>query len=158
MFGYSARALVLCNNSGRQLVLSAMLNRLGIFRMALCANVEELQKACAGRPPFDLFLVDDFIPGIDELLHLENMSKAGDFNQLVLVGSQTASERNQLFKWAWKKHVGLLDIIERPVSMARLREALDRLVITVDPCNAEPAAALSYPLFENISPIGQQHW
>lgn len=152
MFGTSVRALVLCGNSGRQITFSAMLNRLGIFRMALCSNVEELQEACARHPSFDLFIIEDFTPGIEELRRLENMSRAGDFSQVILMGNHTSNERAQLFKWAWAHHVALLDVIEKPISVARLCEALDRLVIAVDPCNINSTAVISYPLFESASP------
>lgn len=150
MFGRSIRALVMCSSPGHQLIISAMLNRLEIFCIALCMSWEEIQLACARQPAFDLFIVDEFKLGFDELRRLEVMSKSSNFDQVILMGNHSSSERQQLFKWAWQKHVGLLDIIEKPLSPSRLKEALDRLVVFTS-CSDVPVAAPSYPLFEQIS-------
>ena len=125
-------------------------NRLGFFRVTLCSNFTEVQRACTLQPSFDLFLYDDFAPECDELLRLEAMSRARNFDQVVLVGNFAEDDRYHLFDWAWTKHVGLLDVVEKPLSMTRLREALDGLVITLAPCLDEPAA---YPSAMLESPV-----
>ena len=130
MFGTSARVLVLCTHPGRLLIYSAIFNCLGFFRMTLCSDFEEVQQACAQQQlPFDLFLHDDFTPELEELLHLEAMSRARAFESVVLVSNLVEKERYRLFDWAWAKHVGLLDVVEKPLSMTRLRKALDGLLL-----------------------------
>ncbi|WP_371226985.1 hypothetical protein ACAW63_16795 [Pseudomonas sp. QE6] len=130
MFGVSARVLVLCPHPGRLLIYSSIFNCLGFFRMTLCTDFTEVQRACARQQSsFDLFLLDDFTPDHDELFRLETMNRARAFDQVVLVGNFVEDERYGLFDWAWAKHVGLLDVVEKPLSMTRLRNALDGLVI-----------------------------
>ncbi|QRY77766.1 response regulator [Pseudomonas sp. PDNC002] len=130
MFGFSARILVLCTHPGRLLIYSAILNYLGFFRMTLCSEFSEAQRACSQqRSSFDLFLLDDLTPDIDYLLKLEAMSRARAFENVVLVSNVVDYERYRLFEWAWEKHVGLLDVIAKPLSITRLRKALDGLLL-----------------------------
>lgn len=138
MFGDSTRVLVLCTHPGRLLIYSAIFNCLGFFRVTLCSSFTEVQLACARQPSFDLLLHDDFTSKCEELQRLELMSRAKVFEQVVLVGNFTADERYRLFDWAWTKRVGLLDIVEKPLSLTRLREVLDGLVVALAPCIAEP--------------------
>lgn len=130
MFGSSARILVLCTHPGRLLIYSAILNYLGFFRMTLCSEFAEAQRVCAQqRSSFDLFLHDVITPDIDYLLQLESMSRARAFEHVVLISNVVEDERYRLFEWAWAKHIGLLDVIEKPLSITRLRKALDGLLL-----------------------------
>ncbi|WP_315809268.1 hypothetical protein [Pseudomonas sp. C9-3] len=82
-------------------------------------------------------MIDEFIPNVAELRLLEDMSRSGGFDKVVLLGSYAVSEKDQLFKWAWSRRVGLLDIIEKPTLVVRLREILGRMVVAVDLYNGK---------------------
>lgn len=113
--------------------------------MALCSNLEEVRQACARNAGFDLFITEELIPGIDELNRLSAMSKDGCFKRLLIVGNYSSCEKSQLFKWALEKRVGLLDVVEKPMSAMLLLQALEKLPKVAD-CNLDADESLVYEL------------
>lgn len=102
--------------------------------MALCSGLEEVKLACARRSSFDIYIVDNFSPTSEAFDRLELMSGMDDFKQVLLLGCYSESEQERIYKWAWSKRVGLLGIVEKPVTLSRLHEALDGLPLLYD-CN-----------------------
>ncbi|WP_242439400.1 hypothetical protein [Pseudomonas nitroreducens] len=125
----SRRAMVLCSHPGRLLNYSVLLNRLEFYHLSLCLNLDEVRKALATRQRYGLFIHDDFRPGPSELLSLKALSRSNTFRQFLLVGNYSAEERRGLMQWAWANRVPLLDVLDKPISLAQLREATSSMVL-----------------------------
>ena len=122
------RAMVLCSHPGRLLSYSVLLNRLEFYHLSLCLNLDEVRKALSSRQRYSLLIHDGFKPGASELMSLKSLSQSNAFRQFLLVGSYSAEEKRGLFQWAWTHHVPLLDVLDTPVSLAQLREAIGSMV------------------------------
>ncbi|MDN6857430.1 hypothetical protein QO207_12615 [Pseudomonas sp. CAN2814] len=122
------RAMVLCSHPGRLLNYSVLLNRLEFYHLSLCLNLDEVRKALSGRQRYSLFIHDDFVPGPNELLSLKSLSQNSAFRQFLLVGNYSAEEKRGLFQWAWANRVPLLDVLDKPLSLAQLREVTSSMV------------------------------
>ncbi|MNO59775.1 hypothetical protein D3C76_503710 [compost metagenome] len=120
--------MVLCPHLGRLLNYSVLFNRLGIFKVHLCADLEDVQHALARHRHYDLFLYDGPNPDVHILGAFHAMSAANSFCQLVLAGSFTKTDRHRLFDWAWDNRVPLLQLLEKPFTLLGLREVVDGLV------------------------------
>ncbi|WP_296285721.1 hypothetical protein [Pseudomonas sp.] len=125
----SHRAMVLCSHPGRLLNYSVLLNRLEFYHLSLCLNLDEVRKALASRQRYSLFIHDDFRPGAGELLSLKALSQSNTFRQFLLVGHYSAEEKSGLMQWAWANRVPLLDVLDKPVSLAQLREVTSSMVL-----------------------------
>lgn len=125
----SRRAMVLCSHPGRLLNYSVLLNRLEFYHLSLCLNLDEVRKALATRQRYSLFIHDDFRPGQSELLSLKALSQSNTFRQFLLVGSYSAEEKRGLMQWAWSNRVPLLDVVDKPLSLAQLREVTSSMVL-----------------------------
>ncbi|MFR0688369.1 hypothetical protein ACLUTX_03170 [Enterobacterales bacterium AE_CKDN230030158-1A_HGKHYDSX7] len=125
----SRRAMVLCSHPGRLLNYSVLLNRLEFYHLSLCLNLDEVRKALSGRQRYSLFIHDDFRPGTSELLSLKALSQSNSFRQFLLVGHYSAEEKRGLFQWAWANRVPLLDVLDKPLSLAQLREVTSGMVL-----------------------------
>lgn len=125
----SRRAMVLCSHPGRLLNYSVLLNRLEFYHLSLCLNLDEVRKALSSRQSYALFIHDDFKPGASELLSLKSLSQSNAFRQFLLVGSYSAEEKRGLFQWAWANRVPLLDVLDKPLSLAQLREVTSSMVL-----------------------------
>lgn len=125
----SHRAMVLCSHPGRLLNYSVLLNRLEFYHLSLCLNLDEVRKALATRQRYSLFIHDDFRPGPNELLSLKALSRSNTFRQFLLVGHYSAEEKRGLMQWAWANRVPLLDVLDKPVSLAQLREVTSSMVL-----------------------------
>ena len=125
----SRRAMVLCSHPGRLLNYSVLLNRLEFYHLSLCLNLDEVRKALATRQRYSLFIHDDFRPGPGELLSLKALSQSNTFRQFLLVGHYSAEEKRGLMQWAWANRVPLLDVLDKPLSLAQLREVTSGMVL-----------------------------
>lgn len=125
----SRRAMVLCSHPGRLLNYSALLNRLEFYHLSLCLNLDEVRKALSGRQRYSLFIHDDFRPGPNELMSLKALSQSNTFRQFLLVGNYSAEEKRGLMQWAWANRVPLLDVLDKPLSLAQLREVTGSMVL-----------------------------
>ncbi|MFJ3049365.1 MULTISPECIES: hypothetical protein [Pseudomonas nitroreducens/multiresinivorans group] len=125
----SRRAMVLCSHPGRLLNYSVLLNRLEFYHLSLCLNLDEVRKALANRQRYSLFIHDDFRPGPSELLSLKALSQSNTFRQFLLVGHYSAEEKRGLMQWAWANRVPLLDVLDKPLSLAQLREVTSGMVL-----------------------------
>ncbi|MFK8399353.1 hypothetical protein M2D07_012680 [Pseudomonas sp. BGr12] len=125
----SRRAMVLCSHPGRLLNYSVLLNRLEFYHLSLCLNLDEVRKALSGRQRYSLFIHDDFRPGPNELMSLKALSQSNTFRQFLLVGNYSAEERRGLMQWAWANRVPLLDVLDKPISLAQLREVTSSMVL-----------------------------
>lgn len=125
----SRRAMVLCSHPGRLLNYSVLLNRLEFYHLSLCLNLDEVRKALATRQRYGLFIHDDFRPGPSELHSLKVLSRSNTFRQFLLVGNYSVEERRGLMQWAWANRVPLLDVLDKPISLAQLREATSSMVL-----------------------------
>ncbi|MCG8905862.1 hypothetical protein [Pseudomonas sp. DP-17] len=125
----SRRAMVLCSHPDRLLNYSVLLNRLEFYHLSLCLNLDEVRKALATRQRYGLFIHDDFRPGPSELHSLKALSRSNTFRQFLLVGNYSAEERRGLMQWAWANRVPLLDVLDKPISLAQLREATSSMVL-----------------------------
>jgi len=125
----SRRAMVLCSHPGRLLNYSVLLNRLEFYHLSLCLNLDEVRKALSGRQRYSLFIHDDFRPGPNELMSLKALSQSNTFRQFLLVGNYSAEERRGLMQWAWANRVPLLDVLDKPISLAQLREVTGSMVL-----------------------------
>lgn len=125
----SRRAMVLCSHPGRLLNYSVLLNRLEFYHLSLCLNLDEVRKALSSRQRYSLFIHDDFVAGASELLSLKTLSQSNAFRQFLLVGSFSAEEKTGLFQWAWRNRVPLLQVLDKPVSLAQLREITSSMVL-----------------------------
>ncbi|KJK00654.1 hypothetical protein UB43_14325 [Pseudomonas sp. 21] len=121
--------MVLCSHPGRLLNYSVLLNRLEFYHLSLCLNLDEVRKALSGRQRYSLFIHDDFRPGQSELLSLKALSQSNTFRQFLLVGNYSAEERRGLMQWAWANRVPLLDVLDKPISLAQLREVTSSMVL-----------------------------
>lgn len=125
----SRRAMVLCSHPGRLLNYSVLLNRLEFYHLSLCLNLDEVRKALSGRQRYSLFIHDDFRPGPNELMSLKALSQSNTFRQFLLVGNYSAEEKRGLMQWAWANRVPLLDVLDKPLSLAQLREVTGSMVL-----------------------------
>lgn len=125
----SRRAMVLCSHPSRLLNYSVLLNRLEFYHLSLCLNLDEVRKALSTRQRYSLFIHDDFEPGPNELLRLKVLSQSNAFRQFVLVGNLSAEEKRGVFQWAWKNRVPLLQVADKPLSLAQLREITSSIVL-----------------------------
>lgn len=125
----SRRAMVLCSHPGRLLNYSVLLNRLELYHLSLCLNLDEVRKALSGRQRYSLFIHDDFRPGPNELMSLKALSQSNTFRQFLLVGNYSAEEKRGLMQWAWANRVPLLDVLDKPLSLAQLREVTGSMVL-----------------------------
>ncbi|MBB4866223.1 hypothetical protein HNP46_005128 [Pseudomonas nitritireducens] len=125
----SRRAMVLCSHPGRLLNYSVLLNRLEFYHLSLCLNLDEVRKALSARHRYSLFIHDDFAPGPSELLSLKSLSQSNAFRQFLLVGNYSAEEKRGLMQWAWANRVPLLDVLDKPISLAQLREVTSSMVL-----------------------------
>ncbi|MBD9512443.1 hypothetical protein IB255_01115 [Pseudomonas sp. PDM22] len=121
--------MVLCSHPGRLLNYSVLLNRLEFYHLSLCLNLDEVRKALSGRQRYSLFIHDDFRPGPNELMSLKALSQSNTFRQFLLVGNYSAEERRGLMQWAWANRVPLLDVLDKPISLAQLREVTSSMVL-----------------------------
>ncbi|QRY82423.1 hypothetical protein JVX91_14225 [Pseudomonas sp. PDNC002] len=121
--------MVLCSHPGRLLNYSVLLNRLEFYHLSLCLNLDEVRKALSSRQRYSLFIHDDFVPGPSELLSLKSLSQSNAFRQFLLVGNYSAEEKRGLFQWAWANRVPLLDVLDKPISLAQLREVTSSMVL-----------------------------
>lgn len=129
MAAISRRAMVLCAHPGRLMDYGALLNCLEFYHLSLCQDLDEVRKVLASQQRYSLFIHDDFVPGPDELVSLKTLGQSNAFRQFVLVGSYSAEEKTGLFQWAWRHRVPLLRVLDKPVSLAQLREITDSLVL-----------------------------
>jgi hypothetical protein len=125
----SRRVMVLCSHPGRLLSYSVLLNRLEFYHLSLCLNLDEVRKALATRQRYSLFIHDDFRPGPNELLSLKALSRSNTFRQFLLVGNYSTEEKRGLLQWAWANRVPLLDVLDKPLSLAQLREVTNSMVL-----------------------------
>ncbi|MCP8464897.1 hypothetical protein NK553_13160 [Pseudomonas sp. ZM23] len=125
----SPRAMVLCSHPGRLLNYSVLLNRLEFYHLSLCLNLDEVRKALAAKQRYSLFIHDDFVPGASALMSLKALSQSNAFRQFVLVGNFSAEEKSGLFQWAWTHRVPLLEVLDKPISLAQLREVTGSMVL-----------------------------
>lgn len=124
----SRNVMVLCPHPGHLLNYSVLFNRLGIFKVHLCADLDDVQNALLKHPHYDLFVYDGPNPDIHILGALREMSDADNFSQLVLAGGFTKADRHRLLDWAWGNRVPLLQLLDKPFTVVELREAVDSLV------------------------------
>ena len=128
MAAISRRAMVLCSHPGRLLDYSALLNRLEFYHLSLCQDLDEVRKALSSQQRYSLFILDDFAPGPGELMSLKTLSQSNAFRQFVLAGNYSDREKTGLYQWAWRNRVPLLQVLDRPLSLAQLREVANSLV------------------------------
>ncbi|MDF3866005.1 hypothetical protein P3W53_16105 [Pseudomonas denitrificans (nom. rej.)] len=148
----SRRAMVLCSHPGRLLNYSVLLNRLEFYHLSLCLNLDEVRKALGTRQRYSLFIHDDFRPGPNELMSLKALSRSNTFRQFLLVGSYSAEERRGLMQWAWANRVPLLDVLEKPISLAQLREVTGSMVLYHS--EDEQPIRKSVREFSDFAPVG----
>jgi len=129
MAAISRRAMVLCSHPGRLLDYSALLNRLEFYHLSLCQDMDEVRKALSSQQRYSLFIHDDFVPGASELMSLKTLGQSNAFRQFVLAGHYSSEEKAGLYQWAWRNRVPLLQVLDKPVSLAQLREITGSLVL-----------------------------
>lgn len=129
MAAISRRAMVLCSHPGRLLDYSALLNRLEFYHLSLCQDLDAVRKALSSQQRYSLFIYDDFVPGANELMSLQILARGNAFRQFVLAGSYSAEEKAGLYQWAWRNRVPLLQVLDKPLSLAQLREVTSSLVL-----------------------------
>ncbi|MCY1303860.1 hypothetical protein D9M70_535870 [compost metagenome] len=120
--------MVLCSNPGRLIEYSALLNRLQLFKLNLCTDFDEVQKALVKQNHYELFIHADFTPEAGALSRLQSMNRKNSFGQLVLIGNATELGKEQLYQWAWENRIPLLRVLSHPVTFAEFRELIDSLV------------------------------
>ncbi|MCY1432737.1 hypothetical protein D9M71_487440 [compost metagenome] len=124
----SCKVMVLCSNPGRLIEYSVLLNRLQLFKLNLCTDFNEVQKALVKQNHYELFIHADFTPEAGTLSRLQSMNRENSFGQLVLIGETTDLEKEQLYQWAWDNRIPLLRVLNHPVTFAKFRELIDSLV------------------------------
>ncbi|WP_256676151.1 hypothetical protein [Pseudomonas sp. SCB32] len=129
MTAISRRAMVLCSHPGRLLDYSVLLNRLEFYHLSLCQDLDEVRKALSSQQRYSLLIHDDFAPGASELMSLKILSQSNAFRQFVLAGNYSVEEKTGLYQWAWKNRVPLLQVLDKPLSLAQLREVTSSLVL-----------------------------
>ncbi|KAF1053985.1 MAG: hypothetical protein GAK43_01116 [Stenotrophomonas maltophilia] len=121
------RALVLCRHAGCLMNYGRLLNRLGFFRLSLCARAEVLQRLEPERR-YGLFLLDELALTDDNLRCLEQLAQQQVYTHLLVTGDYAPEQRQALLDWAWRAHIPLLAVMAKPFSFMHLRDALDSLV------------------------------
>ncbi|WP_371234359.1 hypothetical protein ACAW63_13765 [Pseudomonas sp. QE6] len=129
MAAISRRAMVLCSHPGRLLDYSVQLNRLEFYHLSLCQDLDEVRKALSSQQRYGLFIHDDFVPGPSELMNLKTLSQGNAFHHFVLVGSYSPEQKSGLYQWAWRNRVPLLQVLDKPLSLAQLREVTSSVVL-----------------------------
>ncbi|WP_374442380.1 hypothetical protein [Pseudomonas panipatensis] len=128
MLPLSQRTLVFCPHPGCLQQYGILLNRLEVFHLSLCLNLGEVTAALRSGQHYHLFIYDKFSLSEDDFATLLRLSRNDAIQQFVLVGSFSELERLELLEWAWHNRVPLLQILERPFSLAQLRMAITSLV------------------------------
>ncbi len=129
MAAISRRAMVLCAHPGRLLDYSVLLNRLEFYHLSLCQDLDEVRKALSSQLRYSLFILDDFVPGPSELMSLRTLSQSNAFRQFALAGNYSAEQKTGLYQWAWRNRVPLLQVLDKPLSLAQLREVTSSMVL-----------------------------
>ncbi|WP_256676114.1 hypothetical protein [Pseudomonas sp. SCB32] len=129
MAAISRRAMVLCSHPGRLLDYSVLFNRLEFYHLSLCQDMDEVRKALSSQQRYSLLVLDDFVPGAGELMSLKTLSQSNAFRQFVLAGNYSAEEKTGLYQWAWRNRVPLLQVLDKPLSLAQLREVTSSMVL-----------------------------
>lgn len=125
----SQRVMVLCSHSGRLINYSALLNHLEFYQVSLCQSLEQVREVLTSRQVYSLFIYDDFEPEFGGLMMLKLLSQRNIFSQLVLVGCFSDEQKMVLFQWAWRNHVPLLGVLDKPIKLAQLRDITNSMIL-----------------------------
>ncbi|SDK02679.1 hypothetical protein SAMN05216189_102721 [Pseudomonas delhiensis] len=128
MLPLSRRTLVFCPHPGCLQQYGILLNRLEVYHLSLCVNLAEVDQALAGGQRYNLFIYDKFSLCEDDLATLLHLSRNPGIQQFLLVGSFSEAQRRELLDWAWRQHVPLLQVLERPFSLGQLRSVVASIV------------------------------
>jgi diguanylate cyclase (GGDEF)-like protein len=121
---FSARVLVVEDNRSNQLVVSGMLNRLGI-RSLLAANGHEALEAIR-REPFDLVLMDCNMPDMDGYETTRRLRTIEGSDSHVPVVAMTANDQEGDIRKCLD--AGMDDYLSKPLKLELLQHKIDQWI------------------------------
>ena len=145
------RVLVIDDNASSRRVLIDQLRTLGIYAATAPsgdAGLVLLNEASAEGRPFELALVDHWMPGCDGLQVSHRMSEAPALtrtHRILLTSPGRARESND------PSANGFVGHLLKPVSLRDLRESLEREFADGPAPNLQPAAARTAPAADRIA-------
>lgn len=121
------RVLVIDDDSFQLEFLPEVLKTLGLLDISVASSGEQALSSIAQSAPFDLILVDLYMPGMDGFQFMEALGKRGFKGSMILISGQSSSVLRSAELVAQLRRFNLLGALSKPADRAALEQLISKV-------------------------------